>query len=59
MSLNWLTVVEKWLVIGQFCRLLFSTVSGFLNLKFCFSFLFLRSRNCVDLYQSHEHFLSF
>ena len=31
MSLNWLTVVKKWLVIGQFCRLFFSTVSGFLN----------------------------
>ena len=23
MSLNWLTVVEKWLVIGQFCNWLF------------------------------------
>ena len=23
MSCNWFTVVEKWLVIGQFCRLYF------------------------------------
>ena len=49
MSFNCLTVVEKWLVIGQFCRLFFSTVSGFLNLKFCVSFLFLRSTGIVGI----------
>ena len=40
MSFNWLTVVEKWLVIGQFCSwLFFSTVLGFLHLKFFFCFV--------------------
>ena len=55
MSLNWLTVVEKWLVIGQFCNWLFffSTVSGFLRFKFCFCFLsFFRDLGIVSISKS-------
>ena len=39
MSRNWLTVVEKWFVIGQFCRLLFPQSIRFFKFQILFLFL--------------------